>query len=493
MTEDKRVKSDLIAGHSGSSLIARKSWILALLLVATSGFALAADQKTNPNSCNLSGQDAAGLNRDFSTDVRAAEEYESAIARMLKEEKFEQLDCLADHARSGKERFPGGTWKLHVLYGGLYSPIQYPVTHATKDDWNNLVLRLQRWVASRPKSITPRVALAWAYLNYAYDARGEGSSDTVSDSGWKLFKERTAEGQRILEEASALPTKCPEWYVAMLLVAQNEGWDAAAARALFDKANKFEPGYYYTARVVANYLLPKWTGERGDTEKFMQEIADSIGGDQGDILYFQVATAPYLICGCGGDDPHLSLARIERGFEASEKRYGVSMVYLNQVAFLACRSTPDDEIFADKIFARIGEQWDEDRWKEKLFFDNAKGLASFMSKRLATEAAADANMQTPEGLRYRAAFEKPYKEIVQQCVQPGGKDVGKFKSLIDVGAKGTVEDIRIYWRSPASACLYEKLHTLQLEKAMPFPPPPQAPFWVRLDLDWAEFSPVAAK
>jgi hypothetical protein len=69
---------------------------------------------------------------------------------------------------------------------------------------------------ARPQSVTARVALARAYLNYAYDARGEGNAGTVSDSGWKLFAERTAEGKRILDEASALPTKCPEWYIAML-------------------------------------------------------------------------------------------------------------------------------------------------------------------------------------------------------------------------------------------------------------------------------------
>jgi hypothetical protein len=66
---------------------------------------------------------------------------------------------------------------------------------------------------------------------------------------------------------------------------------------------------------------------------------------------------------------------------------------------------------------------------------------------MAIEAAADTNMHTPEGLRYKAAFEKPYKEVVRQCVQPGGSDSGKFKALTSVGATGTVEDIRIYWNS----------------------------------------------
>jgi hypothetical protein len=42
--------------------------------------------------------------------------------QLLGEEKFEELDCLADTARSGKTRFPGGSWKLRNIYIGLDSP-----------------------------------------------------------------------------------------------------------------------------------------------------------------------------------------------------------------------------------------------------------------------------------------------------------------------------------------------------------------------------------
>jgi hypothetical protein len=177
-------------------------------------------------------QRGSGLNGDFSTDVHAVINYKSTIARLLKEQKFQELDCLADRARSGKERFPGGDWNLHTLYGGLYSPNQYPVIHTTGEEWNTYLQLLQKWVTARPKSVTGRVALARSYLNYAYDASGEGSSNTVSDSGWKLFAARTAEGKRILDAAKALSTTCPEWYVGMLLVAQNQGWRASDARAL---------------------------------------------------------------------------------------------------------------------------------------------------------------------------------------------------------------------------------------------------------------------
>jgi hypothetical protein len=441
------------------------------------------------NTCGISDEQAAALKGDVGTDVRGVPNYADTIVGMLEEEKFDEIDCLANRARLNKERFPGGAWKLHELYKGLSEPVQYPV-RATAEDWELLLQRLQNWVTARPKSVTARVALASAYARHAANLRGDGAANTISEGGWKLFGEQTAQADRILQEASALPTKCPEWYVVMQQVAENLNWSEAQRRSLFEQATKFEPDYYYYARVFASSLLPKWGGEPGATEKFVEEIADRAGGDQGDMLYFEVASAKAVMCACE-DDPHLSLARIERGFEASEKHYGVSMVNLNRIAFLTIRTNPGDPIFGDKAMKRIGEQRDEETWTSEEF-KFAENYAAFMGSRLAIEKAADANMKTEEGIRYKASFEKPYKELVKLCVRSSDGDVGTFRALTSVGATGTVEDVRIYSNSPASMCLFEKLQALRREKATPFPPPPQASYWIRLDLDWAEFVPFAA-
>src|SRR5260370_5570769 len=157
---------------------------------AWSGLTSAAEQNAKSKPCNISQTDAAGLNGDLSVDIHALHNFLDTAARILKEEKFVELDCLADHARSGKERLPGGLWTIHLLYQGLRQPVPHPV-HPTQQDWTDLLQLLQRWVKARPDSITARVALALAYLDYAHDARGGGYSSTVSESGWKLFEERT--------------------------------------------------------------------------------------------------------------------------------------------------------------------------------------------------------------------------------------------------------------------------------------------------------------
>jgi hypothetical protein len=101
--------------------------------------------------------------------------------------------------------------KVHTIYLAL----EKPALHATAKDWAKHIELLQKWSDRNSESITARVALAEAYVNYGWEARGSGYGDTVSNDGWTLFNKRAKRAKEILERASKLPTKCPEWYVAM--------------------------------------------------------------------------------------------------------------------------------------------------------------------------------------------------------------------------------------------------------------------------------------
>lgn len=448
------------------------------------------EQKPVPPTCNMTEAEAAGLNGDTSTDIEAMRNYQHTVAEMLKEEKFEQLDCLADHLRATKQRFSGGMWKLHAFYAGLYTPVA-PQQHATEEDWKALLERLQKWSSARPQSLTALVALAWTYESYAWDARGQGYTNTVSESGWKLFEERYGEARQIADKAAAFPTKCPEWYLLMFALGRDEGWSVSQMRTLYEEATKFEPGYYYFARMLAFYLLPRWSGETGDSEQFTEEAANRIGGDAGDILYFQIAN--FTLCSCEDDNPHLSWERIVKGFQAAEREYGGSMLNLNLIAHMATFVSGSDPVIADQAITRIGDQWDYDEWTTKENFESAKkwaaAAAPIVTRHRAIETAAQDNLKAPEGIAYKTAFEKKYRELVQECIASAGESHDKFKTLTKVGAGGTVEDIMIYWKGSAAACVYQKLHAFYQDKAAAFPPPPHDEYWVQLDLDASEFSP----
>jgi hypothetical protein len=113
-------------------------------------------------------------------------------------------------------------------------------------------------------------------------------------------------------------------------VALDQQWGRAAFDALAERALAREPGYHYFAISESNYLLPKWYGKSGDTERYAAEVADRVGGDAGDAVYFQIAAA--INCCNRTQAPALSWSRVQHGFAAIES------VWKSKAAFDAART-----------------------------------------------------------------------------------------------------------------------------------------------------------
>jgi hypothetical protein len=457
------------------------------LSIAVCRFAHALQPTAVP--CGLTPAEAAGLNGDAGTDADARSTYKKTISGLLRRRKFVQLDCLADSARSHKETFPGGMWKLRTIYSAL----EKPPLHATQQDWILHMSLVKEWTAARPRSITARVALAESYVSYGWDARGDGESETVSSSGWRLFKERAAQARLVLKQASTLSVKCPEWYVAMQYVALAQDWEPNARQALFEQAVAFAPDYYYYYRLYANSILPKWGGETGQAEAFVQNSADRVGGEAGDILYFQIAST--LLCYCGGDQTlKLSWPRIQRGFAAIEKHNGTSLENWNLLARMA--ASFNDPVAANKMLARIGDQWSEEVWQTSAYFESIKAWASqvahAMHAKTPEEQSAEDDARTPEGQRYNVAVNEKFAALIPACTQEsGGYLNGEFEILLKIGKDGTPQTVITVGLNPVGSCILGKMNFPRPSDQSKFPPPPKPDYWFRFGLN-LEDSPSAA-
>ena len=276
--------------------------------------------------------------------------------------RYSDLDTLAQQLQQQRSRFEGGAWRLHVFFGTLSSPGSATATDAA---WEAHIAKLEQWERSSPASPTPRIALAQTYLGFAWKARGHGYSDTVTAEGWALFKDRVSLARSTLEQSAVLAENSPHWYLEMQGVALDQQWDRAAFDALAERALAHEPGYQYFALAESNYLLPKWYGKPGDSERYAAQVADRIGGDEGNAVYFQIAAA--INCCKRTQAPALSWPRVQRGFAAIESLYGSTNRERNVMAYLALRS--GDAATAQQLFARIGNDWSESVWKTKAAFD----------------------------------------------------------------------------------------------------------------------------
>jgi hypothetical protein len=293
--------------------------------------------------------------------VAEIEAYSGVAGELLRKGDYVALEQQAARDLSTKARFPGGVWKLHAFYSGLKEP--------TDGNWEAHLQRLRTWKAAKPTSVTARVALAEAYLGYGWEARGDTYADKVSEEGWKKLDERSRAALQELKDTAELNPQDPHYFESLLGVAQVRGWDAEMARRIVDRAMKVEPSYYYTYRMYAMYMLPKWYGEPGDSERFAEEIADQIGGKVGDAMYAEIA--PALYCQCKSDtEVHMSMDRIVRGYAADEELYGVSLEKINKLAYIAVSTKSLD--VAKKAFDRLGNNWDTETWRRKDRYDAYK-------------------------------------------------------------------------------------------------------------------------
>ena len=143
--------------------------------------------------------------------------FSTRVRTQMEQENFLVLDSVAAAERAGRTRFAGGGWKLYAFYSAVETPKVKPP--ATEAEWADTLDRLKRWAAQRPESVTAKVALAYGYLNYAWQARGNGDAASVTAEGGRLMQERL----KLAETELGIDAKCPEWYYVMLQIGRLKG------------------------------------------------------------------------------------------------------------------------------------------------------------------------------------------------------------------------------------------------------------------------------
>jgi hypothetical protein len=414
--------------------------------------------------------------------VEVQSDFTREVNDMLKARRFNELDELAKTLRTRKAKWPGSRWKLMDFYIGLQEPS--PKMHSTEEDWATHLKLLNEWVAAKPKSITPRVALAGAYSAYGWHARGSQTSETVTDSGWRLLGDRLARARTILKDAKKLDEKCPHWYATMQYVAQGESWSPSQARALFDEAVAFEPMYYEYYHNMADYLLPRWHGEPGDTEKFAEAAANRMGGAEGDVLYFQIGWAQ--TCHCDNQDvlKAMSWTRIQKGFAESERLYGKSLMRINQIAYMATKLKDIDILVADDAFRRMGDRWSDVTWTKQSYFEQWRDWVAQMAPGLRyianVKLEAKKNMETAEGQRYKDEVAKRFAGYAKECAAKVPAPLPTLHVMFVVKADGTPAGMQVEPDTPFGNCMRTISYDHRTEK---FSAAPKDAYWVTWEID----------
>ncbi len=347
--------------------------LLAISAISCTSSSKHVKQLENPKSAQtVTGWSDGKLDPRSPMDVVAKEAQLLFLAN-----KFDDLDSLANRARENKERLAGGYWKIDGIHRGverIYTG--HPGQKISDDIWEARIAHLKRWKEQSPASLSARVAIAGAYIEYAWFARGVGTIDTVTKNGYTRFHERLDLAEQELAGAATLGISCPLMYQHLLYIGLMKGWSPQDFELLYQKAVRSEPNYLRFYILKSDYLMPKWHGKPGDLKLFIDALPGataSYGSSEVDILYFVVLGNVLRDGSVGLNWAMVSKERIRNGFQMLEKRYGVDGYRINQFAYLA--SVTLDHESANETFERIGNDWDPEIWRSESTFKMMKQLA----------------------------------------------------------------------------------------------------------------------
>jgi hypothetical protein len=114
-------------------------------------------------------------------------------------------------------------------------------------------------------------------IEHAWEARGHGTSDTVSDKGHDLFKQRLQQADRELSQAAKLDPADPTPWAHRLTVARGLGLGQGHARQLYQEAAKRYPQHYTAHMQMLAVLTEKWGGSHQAMFDFARKAAERAG------------------------------------------------------------------------------------------------------------------------------------------------------------------------------------------------------------------------
>jgi hypothetical protein len=126
-------------------------------------------------------------------------------------------------------------------------------------------------------------------VKWAWEARGSGAAGTVTEQGWRLFRDRLAAAEARLAAAHTLAPDRPQAAAEMVLVCMGQGRDRAAMEGWFAKAVAADPDDPWAYRQKLTYLMPKWHGSEAELLAFARQCLRASTGDDRHNEYLYLA------------------------------------------------------------------------------------------------------------------------------------------------------------------------------------------------------------
>ena len=307
----------------------------------------------------------------FAMDAIAqAAEISNKVNSELEARQFAALNRIEREYRTHQSRLVDGRWKLTFFYRNIG-----PTGEGAGDaEWKNDLHLADEWIHATPTQPAPYLAKAKMLINYAWEARGGGYADTVSPEGWKLFYQRVAKAEQVLQSAPHVIQKDPYWFVEMEAIALAQGWPEEQFTRLYKAAVSMAPTYEWLYFGAAQYYDPHWYGNSAQLRRFVQAAVQNTKKYEGMTMYARIYWDEINALGDNTFAPgNANWSDMKQGFEDMMAQYPGSRWNLNAFAYYACLAR--DWPTTRELMKQLRGQPDLRIWDSKERFDGCKTVA----------------------------------------------------------------------------------------------------------------------
>lgn len=260
---------------------------------------------------------------------------------LLNSHKFPELDA---HLRQvvGRGRAKGDARHPLDEIVGSFAKASVAIAH------------LDSWCSASPRSPFPFVVRGEHRITWAWEARGNGLANTVTEDGWKKFRERISLAKVDLEHAYELDHTLPQAAACLVTVAMAQS-DEEASERWFQRAIKADPKYAGAYQRRLQHLMPKWGGSEAAMQAFIEKY-----GRSGDPALAVVVTGYHdETAECSGDAAaYMKSPAVAADMEKAIKRFCAAYPrdpngYLLRCEYASVRGEFDEELKAQEDGARV--------------------------------------------------------------------------------------------------------------------------------------------
>lgn len=178
------------------------------------------------------------------------------------------------------------------------------------------------WLEKSPGSRCPRISKGFVHISRAWQARGDGFANTVSEKGWRVFHDELETARSVLLELVREEKPAPLAYYFLFELAKGEGWSKEECDGFSEALLKQAPRFFQPHCSLMTKKLMRWGGRPDEAEEYARRVADFVGGEDGDTIYARMTleissyeTGDILFGPMGFD-----AQRIKRGWQHLQKR-----------------------------------------------------------------------------------------------------------------------------------------------------------------------------